>query len=142
MSNIINSIASKAGSVVNLTEIIFSSRYGITSRAAFGRNCKDKELFISVMKESSKLLTGFNIADLFPSVKFLQSVSGIKSKMEKLHLESDSILENIINEHKMSNKSEGEKDLVDVLLKVQENGGDLQFSLSTENTIAIIFVSI
>ncbi|XP_044463026.1 cytochrome P450 71D11-like [Mangifera indica] len=135
--NLVDSIASKGGSVINLTEAIFSSSYGVTSRAAFGKNCKDKESFIAVIKESTKLLGGFNIPDVFPSIKLLQSISGIKSKLEKIHQEADRILENIVNEHKMPYKSEGDKDLVDVLLKLQENS-DPQFSLTPKNIKAII----
>ncbi|XP_031282238.1 tabersonine 16-hydroxylase 2-like [Pistacia vera] len=58
--------------------------------------------------------------------------------MEVLHQESDRILENVINEHKMSDKSEINKDLVDVLLGFQ-GCDDLQFSLTTENIKAVIF---
>ncbi|XP_044461954.1 cytochrome P450 71D11-like [Mangifera indica] len=138
-SNLINSIASKAGSVINLTEVIFSSTYGGTSRAAFGKKCKDKESFKSVINDAIKLLGGFDVTDLFPSIKLLQYITGIKSKIEKLHQEADKIVENIVNEHKMSDKSEREADLVDVLLKFQEYGDDPQFSLTAENIKAIIF---
>ncbi|XP_044483779.1 cytochrome P450 71D9-like [Mangifera indica] len=138
VSDLVNSIASKAGTVINLTEAIFSSSFGVTSRAAFGKTCKDKESFIAVVKESTKLIAGFNIPDLFPSIKLLQSISGIKSKLKKLHQEGERILENIVNEHKMSYKSEGDKGLVDALLKLHENG-DPQFSLSPNNIKAIIF---
>ncbi|XP_044473795.1 cytochrome P450 71D11-like [Mangifera indica] len=138
MANLINSITAKAGSVMNFTEEVFSSTYGLTARAAFGKKCKDQEKFKAATKEISQLLAGFHIADLFPSIKFLHSISGVKAKMEKLMQECDRILEKIVNEHKMADRNEGDIDLVDVLLKFQENG-DPQFSLTTQNVKAVLF---
>jgi hypothetical protein len=56
LSTAINWIASKAGSTINLTEKIFTTAYGITSRAAFGKKCKDQEKFISIVKEMVRWL--------------------------------------------------------------------------------------
>jgi cytochrome P450 len=42
LSTLINWIGSKAGSTINLTEKMFLTAYGITSRAAFGKKCKDQ----------------------------------------------------------------------------------------------------
>jgi len=73
---------------------------------------------------------GFDIGELFPSAKWVQLVSGFRSKIEVLYRQIDLILENIINEHKeaKSKAKEGqgevEEDLVDVLLKFQ-GGNDI-----------------
>ncbi|XP_031283361.1 cytochrome P450 71D9-like [Pistacia vera] len=56
--------------------------------------------------------------------------------MQKLHDESDRIIENIINECKKSDRSEGDEHLADVLLKLQEQG-DIEHSLTTENIKAL-----
>uniref|UniRef100_A0A2N9HUW4 Cytochrome P450 n=1 Tax=Fagus sylvatica TaxID=28930 RepID=A0A2N9HUW4_FAGSY len=55
LSTAINWIASKAGSTINLTEKIFTTAYGITSRAAFGKKCKDQEKFISIVKKMNEV---------------------------------------------------------------------------------------
>ncbi|XP_031254537.1 cytochrome P450 71D9-like [Pistacia vera] len=138
MSSLVNSIASKSGSVINLTDNFFTSTYGITARAAFGGKCKDNQVLIPVATETIRLMAGFYIADMFPSIKFLQSISGTRSKLERLHKELDRILENIINEHKKSDKMEENKDLVDILLELQGRD-DLQFCLTTEGIKATIF---
>ncbi|KAI9181950.1 hypothetical protein LWI28_020420 [Acer negundo] len=147
MSNVINWIASRAGSPVNLTQKIHALSYSVTTRAAFGKKCKDQEKYLSLLEESLKLGGGFHIADLFPSVEgFLQWITGIKSKLEKMHKEADQIVENIINEHRRDNEAtlmehgmhEKNEDLVDVLLKVQEDG-DAGFRLTTNNIKAVIW---
>ncbi|KAK0603588.1 hypothetical protein LWI29_006508 [Acer saccharum] len=144
VSNLVHWLGSKAGSPVNLSEKIHSLAYSVTSRAAFGKKCKDQELFLSILKEGIRLATGFNISDLFPSIKLLERITGIKSQLERVHQESDRILENIINDHKKEKTTlEPDKieDLVDVLLKVQEHGiGNLDFPLTTNSVKAVILM--
>ncbi|KAK2640248.1 hypothetical protein Ddye_028043 [Dipteronia dyeriana] len=146
-SNLINWIASRAGSSINLTHKIYSLSYIVVSRTAFGKECKDQELFLSILEGSSKLAGGFSIADVFPSIEgLLHWFGGIKSQLEKMHREADQIVENIINDHKMRKTATSElgknvknhEDLVDVLLKVQEDG-DGEFRLTTDNMKAVIW---
>ena len=72
----------------------------IVCRAAFGTKCKDEDEFTLLARESAALAGGFDIADLFPSKKFLHVVSGLKFKLEKIHGKVDKILDNIINDHR------------------------------------------
>lgn len=147
VSNLIKWIDSREGSVINLSDEVNSLMYCITSRAAFGNKCKDQELFVEVVKEILRLLAGFNISDLFPSIGLLESMSGIRSRAERVHQKADRIVENIINDHRKSKasletcKTEEDEDLVDILLKIQELGGHDQFYLSTDNIKAVITVS-
>jgi hypothetical protein len=146
--NLIRWIGSRAESPINLTERIYSSTYTITSQAAFGKTCREQENFIYVVKEASKVAAGFDLADVFPSVKLLHMISGIRHKLERLQKQVDRILENIIKEHIQdtatteSDEAEVEEDLVDVLLKFHDHGGGLEFSLTTDNIKAVILVSI
>ncbi|KAG6689940.1 hypothetical protein I3842_11G198400 [Carya illinoinensis] len=142
VSSLIKRIASKAGSPVSLTEEVSSTISGIISRAAFGKKCKEQETFISVAKEAIEMGGGFNIADVFPSFQLLHLISGVRTKLERLHREADRIMENIINEHKAKAKTKaGEaarvEDFVVVLLKFQEHG-DSEFSSTTDNIKAVI----
>nr|POE75340.1 premnaspirodiene oxygenase [Quercus suber] len=147
--NLIESISLSKGLPINLSEKIFSSTYSIASRAAFGNKCKYEKEFISLMKESFLLSGGFHLPDLFPSIKFLSYLTGMKFAMEKIHKSTDRILNNIVNEHKMkrshtsaANKHEPDyhDDLVDVLLKLQETS-DLEFHVTTNHIKAIILKS-
>ncbi|TXG67930.1 hypothetical protein EZV62_009205 [Acer yangbiense] len=147
VSNLIDWISSKAGSPIYLTDRLHSLTYGVTSRAAFGKRYKEQKSFVSIVIETTKLASGFNVADLFPSIEgLLQWISGIRPQLEKIHQESDIILENIISEHKkaratldLGNKHEkNNEDLVDVLLKVQELE-DSEFHLTTNNIKAVIW---
>ncbi|OWM85820.1 premnaspirodiene oxygenase-like [Punica granatum] len=140
MADLVQWARSRAGTSINLSEKIYSSQYAMTSTAAFGKKSPEQEKFIAVIKEAIKFVGGFNIADMFPSIKLLEVMSGMRPKIEKLHNESNRILEDIIQGHKKAregNENEQEEDLVDVLLKVQKQG-DLQFPLTTDNIKAVI----
>ncbi|KAM3685577.1 hypothetical protein ACJW31_11G128700 [Castanea mollissima] len=132
--NLIESISLSKGLSINLSEKIFSSTYSITSRAAFGNKCRYEKEFISLVKETFLLSGGFHLPDLFPSIKFLSFLTGMKSAMEHIH------------KHKMkrshfsaANKHEPDyhDDLVDVLLKLQQTS-DLEFHITTNHVKAII----
>lgn len=125
VTNLIKLIASKEGSQINFTKEVFSTISTITSRTAFGKKCKENQKFISIVRDAIKIAGGFDLGDLYPSCKWLQNISGLKPKLEKLHKQADLIMQNIIDEHREVNKSrvnedrgeELEEDLVDVLLK-------------------------
>ncbi|EOY12074.1 Cytochrome P450 [Theobroma cacao] len=142
VSKLVRAISSKAGSPVNLSKMLYSLTYEIVSRTAFGGKCKDKGEFTLLFREAIKLGAGFTVSDLFPSVKLLQFLNGLRPKLERLHQKVDKILENVINEHKaskgMAKSGEGESDdLVDVLLTLQEHG-NLEFPLTTDNIKAVL----
>ncbi|KAI3944580.1 hypothetical protein MKW98_021038 [Papaver atlanticum] len=140
VTNMIKSISLHDDVPVNLSKRITSLFNTITSRAAFGDNCKVNEEVISMMRESLTLVGG--LEDLFPSLKLLHRIGGMKSKLLGLHQEVDKFLEGVIQEHrksrmvKIDNGELEEEDLVDALLRVQESG---EVSLTTENIKAVIW---
>ncbi|XWS51769.1 hypothetical protein CRYUN_Cryun11dG0011500 [Craigia yunnanensis] len=139
--NLIKSIHESDGKPINLSEKIYSMTYGITARTAFGKKCKDQELYIASITELTKLLSGFCLTDFYPSVKVLQLFSGIKQKVETMHKENDRIVVNIIKEHRERRTSEkgrddeAEEDLVDVLLRLQEQ---VEFPFEDKNIKSVI----
>ncbi|TYG71344.1 hypothetical protein ES288_D05G389200v1 [Gossypium darwinii] len=139
--NLVETIKSNGGLAVNLTEKVYPMSYTITARATFGKKCKDQEAFISVVAEESKVNSGFFVSEFFPSLKFLDVVSGLKHRVEKIHGETDRIVGNIVNDHKESrakgrSEDEDQEDLVDVLLRLQEDG---EFPLTDNNIKAVLF---
>lgn len=125
-----------------------SFMYGLTAQIAFGKKSKYQEDFISIVLENIKIASGFHIADLYPSVKFIQIISEMSPKIRKNQKRNDLILDNIIDEHKknrekMQKDTDGEEtkeDLVDVLLRVQESG-DFGTPLTNNNIKSVSMVS-
>ncbi|KAH0741447.1 hypothetical protein KY290_034490 [Solanum tuberosum] len=92
-----------------------------------------------LMREVLALSGGFDVADFFPSWTLLHGISGTRSRLMSMHKKIDVILEKIIHEHK-EEKGRGKfggEDLIDVLLRVMENG-ELRFPITNDNIKAVI----
>jgi cytochrome P450 len=144
----IQSIQSSANSTINLTSRIFSMVTSVISRAALGDKSNDQDEFVNLVKKAVELAAGFDVDDLFPSIKLLHKLTGMKPKLEKIHKRVDEIIENIVRQHqeklakrKENNNTEVEnEDLVDVLLRIQETN-NLDIQITTNNIKAVIWVS-
>lgn len=145
--DLVESITSSFFSPIDLTQKVFSYANNIICRSAFGKRFKNHEELIQLTIELTDSAGGFDVADLFPSIKILQNISGLKSKLMKLHYKIDQILNSIIEEHKERlantvkfNGQSSEEDLIDVLLRLKETG-DLEFPITINSMKAIILVS-
>ncbi|KAF3624054.1 putative protein TRIGALACTOSYLDIACYLGLYCEROL 3, chloroplastic-like isoform X1 [Capsicum annuum] len=134
---------SSSGELINFSEKIIWFASTMTCRSAFGNVLKEQAVFIKLIREVIRLAQGFDVADIFPSYKFLHSLSGAKQKILDMHHKVDAIVEDVINEHKKNlaiNNSDdalGGEDLVDVLLRLMKDGS-LQFPITNDNIKAII----
>ncbi|KAF6153735.1 hypothetical protein GIB67_000968 [Kingdonia uniflora] len=144
VSNLIQRVMSMAGSSINMSERIRSLTNDITSKVAFGKQCKDSQTFLSAMAEMVKLSSGFDLCDIFPSRKYFHVIGGTKQKLEKLHQKIDKIFSDIIKEHTENRTTsnadideECGEDLVDVLLRLQD-GGKLSVPFATDNIKAVM----
>ena len=145
VSKLIRIINSSSRFPINLRDRISAFTYSAISRAALGKECKDHDPLTAALGEITKLASGFCLADLYPSVKWIPLVSGVRHKLEKVQQRIDGILQIVVDEHRERMKTTGgkleeEKDLVDVLLKLQQDG-DLELPLTDGNIKAVILVS-
>nr|XP_016472540.1 PREDICTED: premnaspirodiene oxygenase-like [Nicotiana tabacum] len=91
------------------------------SLPAFGKVIKEQDECMRLIKEVSGLVGGFDVANIFPSLKYLHMLSGKKGRIMYLHHKIDAIVENVINEHKQNlatgkmNGELGDEDLIDKL---------------------------
>ncbi|XP_065862595.1 cytochrome P450 71D445-like [Euphorbia lathyris] len=141
VSKLITSISSSAaaGSPINFSMMANSSIYSIVSRSAFGKIWEGEDTLIAALKVLVEAASGFNLADLYPSIKVFGVLSGIISKMERHQKKIDVIFQNIIDQHR-ARKATGSnliEDLIDVLLNAQDQGY-LQFPLTDDNIKAVI----
>ncbi|KAK4355184.1 hypothetical protein RND71_024155 [Anisodus tanguticus] len=136
--NLISSFSFNKGSIINLSARIFSMTYAITARAAFGKQSKYQEEFIKCVEDVVKVYAGFSISDIYPSIKLLETISGMRGKVEKIHKRIDAILEHIIIEHtEKEGDLEENENALDVLLKIQKKG-DLEVPLTRDNIKAVL----
>lgn len=116
----------------------------IISRITVGSICKDQATLLQLIAESIDLSGGFDVSDLFPSIKILHLISGVRNKLMKIRTNMDVILDRIIadhHEHRVGGQKDHENDdLLDVLLRLKEDGG-LEFPITFDNIKAVILVS-
>ncbi|ONK77134.1 uncharacterized protein A4U43_C02F3450 [Asparagus officinalis] len=139
VSNLLKDINNEILGPVNASSKFRELFNTLVARAAFGDKCRQQKRFIETAKEGLRLVTGFNVADLFPSLAYVDVLSGMRSRLERAHHEFDRILDEIIEDHrkKVKNEEEEEEDLVDVLLKVKERS-DLEIPITFDNLKAVI----
>ncbi|PHT42452.1 hypothetical protein CQW23_16477 [Capsicum baccatum] len=144
LSHLLSTIESMVGSPINLSDKFFWFMNSATCRSTFGEACKDQNGLIMLIHRALSLSGGFELADLFPSRTFLHGISGMKSKLVETRKKVDVVLDNIITVHrenrangKNCNGESGTEDLIDVFLRVMENG-EFQFPLTDDNIKAVI----
>ncbi|CAL1354276.1 unnamed protein product [Linum trigynum] len=140
-----------AGAAVNVSRMLAATSSGVTFRAAFGMEKEVKEaLFVKLVTDVTDAVAAFRVSDLYPSLKFLPSLTGYRAHLTRMHLAADEMLEEIIGEHRV--KREGRKDLddgggydqhqtedlVDILLNLQESGG-LGYPITMNDIKGVIF---
>nr|APU50913.1 premnaspirodiene oxygenase [Fritillaria cirrhosa] len=130
---------------VNLSGMLLTLMNSIIGRCAVGDkgNLGKQERFILALEEILELMSGFSVVDLFPSIKYLDVLVGVKSRVQRLHQHVDEILQGIIKEHELkqarrtSPRGEEAEDLLDVLLRIRRQG-ELEIPLTDDNLKAVI----
>ncbi|XLU79507.1 hypothetical protein S245_002928, partial [Arachis hypogaea] len=142
VANMVETIRKSTGATINLSKMINNHMSTVVSRAMFGNISEDHEQFVSFVKEAIAVADGFDIADLFPSLKPLHFITGFEAKLKKMHVKIDKILEKIIKENESrkledrhQEQEEKNENLVEVLLRVLHNG---TLSILTKNNVKAV----
>ncbi|KAJ0735655.1 putative premnaspirodiene oxygenase [Helianthus annuus] len=140
--DLVDSIATQRSKPINLSVKLSTMINTIVTRLSVGSRCKDQAVLIDLIQQTVESSGGFDVSDLFPSIKILPLIAGSRKKRLNIHNKMDVILEGIILEHiergvNRASDHGNEEDLVDVLLRIKNEGG-LEFPLSFENIKAVI----
>jgi len=131
--------AGRGGEPVNLGRQLLSCSNSITAQAAFGQVCSSelRDQFLTSIVVGLNFSGGFTVGDVFPSLRFIDIVTGFRRRMWRARLQLDDIFDKIIA------RCEAQRvdSLVSVLLRIRDEG-DLEFPIGTTNIKAIILVII
>ncbi|TKW13815.1 hypothetical protein SEVIR_5G125500v4 [Setaria viridis] len=138
--------ATPPGEPANLSERVAVAIADSTVRALIGDRFGRREEFLETIEEESKLTSGFNLSDLFPSWSWLVNfVSGTARRSHAMHKKSIELMEHAIGQHEemratmaANGKVVEEDDLVGVLLRIQKEAG-LSVPLTNGTIKATIF---
>ncbi|KAF9671637.1 hypothetical protein SADUNF_Sadunf12G0068300 [Salix dunnii] len=139
-------IAESYPGTTNLSKMIGLYANDILCRVALGRDFSgggeyDRHGFQKMLDDYQALLGGFSLGDYFPSMEFVHSLTGMKSKLQYTFKRFDQFFDEVITEHRNSKgKQEDKKDLVDILLDIQKDRSS-EIPLTMDNIKAVILVS-
>ncbi|XP_038685689.1 tabersonine 16-hydroxylase 1-like [Tripterygium wilfordii] len=136
VSQFVKSISSNAMSKINLSEMLICLTYEITTKMTCGGSCEKHGAFVPLIREIVEVSSESSLANMFPSIKLFHLISGMRTRLEKLHHEVDKILERLMHEHGV-NKSRIGNDLLDILLNLQAQG-EFKFPLTADNIKGLV----
>ncbi|KAI3877133.1 hypothetical protein MKX03_023843 [Papaver bracteatum] len=140
--------SSSDGVVINLSKLLLTLANNIISRCALGAKYESvhENKFGQLSREVFSLLGTFSFHDYFPSVGWMDVVTGLSSKLKKVSQELDDFFDQVIDEHLLrhSKAQDGhgqiedanKLDLMDILLLSQKDNTNV----SRNNIKAIILV--
>ncbi|KAG0531065.1 hypothetical protein BDA96_05G241900 [Sorghum bicolor] len=152
-ASLVRSIATAAASssspaVVNVSERVKVLMNDVLMRCAVGDRCPMRDEYIAALDEALRLLAGFNLVDLFPRSRLAGALgAGALRAAREVHDRVHRIVQAIIHDHASkaaNNDGEGsgddddDDDILDVLLRLQRDGG-LETVLTTEVVCAVLF---
>ncbi|KAL8250817.1 hypothetical protein R6Q59_034510 [Mikania micrantha] len=141
VDSMVKSTAVNSGTPVNLGELVFGLTHDIIYRAAFGSTSHDdKEEFIKILQDYTKLFSAFNLADFIPWLSFIDP-TGLNSQLSAARDALDCFIDKIINEHLSKEKKTGveteERDMVDEMLVFYSNKGKVNEAEDLQNDIKL-----
>uniref|UniRef100_A0A0E0ACC6 Cytochrome P450 n=1 Tax=Oryza glumipatula TaxID=40148 RepID=A0A0E0ACC6_9ORYZ len=132
-----------AGCAVEIRPLLAALVSDSTVRAVMGDRFPHRDVFLRELDRSIELMAGFNPADLWPSSRLAGCLTGTIRQAKKCWDTMSSVLESTIQEHLQKNGSSGggagatDEDLIDVLLRIQKEGG-LQFPFDMDVIKSVI----
>jgi cytochrome P450 len=139
--------ASTSGKPVHLASLLLACANSITAKAAFGEVCDAelREQFLTAMEVGVSAGGGFCVGDLFPSLWFVDVITGLKGGLWKARRQIDAVFDTIIAEcearrekKKTSTTATAEEDdILSVILQIKDEG-EIKFPVGNTNVKAII----
>ncbi|CAL4889572.1 unnamed protein product [Urochloa decumbens] len=117
---------------VNVSERIAVLITDTAVRSMIGDRFERREEFLENLAEGIKITSGFNLGDLFPSSRLARLVGGNERRAAENHRRNFELMEYAIKQHEQQRVAMAaaavdgageQEDLVDVLLRIQREGG-------------------
>ncbi|CAN6287613.1 unnamed protein product [Urochloa humidicola] len=135
--------------VINLGGMLISCANSIIAVATFGDcfGAESKEEFLSAMAVVVGNGSGLCVSDLFPSLRFVDVVTGMRRRLQRAHAQMDAVTDKIIADcdarreerrRKKKMKDDEGEDLLSVMLRIRDEGEYETIPIGTANVKAII----
>ncbi|KAL6603051.1 hypothetical protein ACP70R_043412 [Stipagrostis hirtigluma subsp. patula] len=129
-ANLVASVASLSSSSpskpVNVSAVLATYVTDVVVRAVVGHRIRDRDAFLEKLEEGITLAAGFSLADVFPSSRIARAFSGAARRAVAHHRAMTRLMDGVIEEHRerrAAGAGDDEEDILDVLLRIQKDGG-------------------
>uniref|UniRef100_A0ACD5W5G2 Uncharacterized protein n=1 Tax=Avena sativa TaxID=4498 RepID=A0ACD5W5G2_AVESA len=135
--------AGQGGELVNLGSLLVPCSIAITWKATLGQVCGGEllEQFMSVVNVAVTDGAGFCAADLFPSLWFVDVVTGLRGRLKRARRQLDQVFAKITSEHE-ARLEEGKKtvdeDLLSAMLRMKDDP-ELEIPITAATIQAVTF---
>ncbi|XP_049379640.1 6,7,8-trihydroxycoumarin synthase-like [Solanum stenotomum] len=111
--------------VTNLSNLLISLNSTIICRVAFGvrfdEEAYERKRFSHIVDEAQAMLASFFVSDFFPSLNWIDKLTGQTNKLEKSFKDLDEFYEELIEQHHNPNRPKSmEGDIIDLLLQLKK----------------------
>ncbi|XP_060186313.1 6,7,8-trihydroxycoumarin synthase-like [Lycium barbarum] len=111
--------------ITNLSNLMMSLSSTIICRVAFGirfdEEAHERKKFDYLFAETEAMLASFFVSDFFPSLSWIDKLTGLANRLEKNFKDLDEFYEELIEHHQSSNRPKSMKgDILDVLLQLRK----------------------
>ncbi|WCJ38584.1 Cytochrome P450 71B10 [Euphorbia peplus] len=144
---LMDSISSSNETPIDLTDKLVALAANITYRMSFGIDYEstnlEKKRFYQVVHEAHVVIASFSMAELFPFVGWIIDwISSHHARKEKVFQELDSFFEYAIKNHLKPGRKRVHDDIIDVLLRVEEEQAQLGTTGFTKNNIKAVLMNL
>ena len=146
VSRMIRTISKEASSsqVTNLSKTLLSLTSTLICRIAFGKRYDEEDQqrrrFHDLLQEMQAAFVGFFFSDYIPSIGWLDSLNGMRSRLERTCSKLDSFLQELIDEHLNPNRPESMNgDIIDIMLQLRQEQST-SFDLTQDHIKAMLMV--
>ncbi|KAL5725574.1 hypothetical protein ACHQM5_008706 [Ranunculus cassubicifolius] len=133
--------SSSSGKEVNLSELILSVTSNIITRIGLGRRLEKIE-HAKLAKESMILFGHSTVEDMFPSLKWIDVLTGLDRRMKTTSKAMHQFIDEAIEEHdiarKDNNRQADRKDFIDLLLDYKNDSALAGVSFTREHLRGVI----
>ncbi|XP_004247907.1 6,7,8-trihydroxycoumarin synthase [Solanum lycopersicum] len=128
--------------ITNLSNLMILLSSSIIFRVAFGirydEESHESRRFYFLFEESAAMMTSFFVSDFFPSLNWIDKLTGLTNRLDKNFKELDEIYEELIEQHLNPNRPKSmEGDILDVLLQLKKEKST-PIDLTLEDIKAIV----
>ncbi|RDY00012.1 Cytochrome P450 71A1, partial [Mucuna pruriens] len=125
MLNKIREASLSDSSSVNLSELLSETANNIISKCALGHKCSTDDCYIRINELARRVMIQLGIVtvgDRFPLLGWVDFLTGQIQEFKATFGALDALFDKVIAEHREADHCSTEKDFVDILIQLQEDG--------------------